>query len=184
MALRQHRLLMPTSRLREPEQETLVSIEILIDDNLSTLKEADALLGFLDPGCYGLVGPHLRHIVDHYTCLVAGVDRGLIDYDARERCRETELSVPRARRMLQAVSQALQSLRSQADAPIIVRLATDPEGPSTQSSSSLARELQFVQGHAVHHFALIRSVLNARGVQLPENFGKAPATLRHERASA
>ncbi|MEC9405895.1 MAG: hypothetical protein VX549_01320 [Pseudomonadota bacterium] len=161
-----------------------MSIEALIDDNLATLEEADALLGFLDPAHYSRVGPHLRHIVDHYNCLAHGVTQGLIDYDARERCRQTELSVARARQVLQAIRQALAELRRHPDVALTVRLATDPGGVSIESRSSLARELQFVQGHAVHHFALVRAVLDAIGVHLPESFGKAPATLRHERASA
>lgn len=161
-----------------------VSINALISDNLATLEEADALLGFLDPGHYALVGPHMRHIVDHYQCLVQGLEDGVIDYDARERCRETELSVPRARRVLQSLRQALERLLEGADPSLTVRLATDPGEPSMASRSSLGRELQFVQSHAVHHFALIRAALGNSGVQLPDGFGKAPATLRHERASA
>ena len=161
-----------------------VSINALINDNIATLREADALLGFLSAHHYGAVGPHLRHIVDHYRCLLTGLTCGQVDYDARERCRETELSVAKARRVISQLQGELRDIEADGDRPLPVRLATDAGGTSSVSQSSLARELQFVQGHAIHHFALIRSTLTALGSQLPDSFGKAPATLRHERASA
>ena len=36
-------------------------------------------------------------------------------------------------------------------------------------------------GHAIHHYALLRLVLKQRGLTLPENIGKAAATIRYER---
>ncbi|WP_348672506.1 hypothetical protein [uncultured Abyssibacter sp.] len=161
-----------------------MSINALINDNIATLREADALLGFLSASHYSLVGPHLRHIVDHYRCLLAGLPAGEVDYDARERCRETELSIAKARRVIGQLQAELEALSSGDDVSLTVRLATDADRPSIVSRSSLSRELQFVQGHAVHHFALIRHALDSLGTQLPDSFGKAPATLRHERASA
>ena len=34
---------------------------------------------------YAVIGPHLRHCVDHMQCLIRGVESGVVDYDARER---------------------------------------------------------------------------------------------------
>jgi hypothetical protein len=47
--------------------------------------------------------------------------------------------------------------------------------------STLARELVFLNSHAVHHFALLKPACIALGKRISQFFGKAPATVAHER---
>jgi hypothetical protein len=49
--------------------------------------------------------------------------------------------------------------------------------------STLGRELAFLASHAVHHFALLKAHCLQQGIPLGEDFGKAPATVAHARAS-
>jgi len=36
--------------------------------------------------CYGsTIGGHVRHNLDHFLCLQAGLHSGIVDYDARDR---------------------------------------------------------------------------------------------------
>ena len=49
--------------------------------------------------------------------------------------------------------------------------------------SSIGRELAFVASHTVHHFALLAAHCQQHGIPTPADFGKAPATVAHERAS-
>ena len=45
--------------------------------------------------------------------------------------------------------------------------------------SSLARELQFLTSHTIHHFAVIALILRAMDVEVDREFGVAPSTLRY-----
>jgi len=45
--------------------------------------------------------------------------------------------------------------------------------------SSMGRELQFLLGHTVHHSALIVMIIDGIGLSIPDGFGIAPSTLRH-----
>jgi hypothetical protein len=47
--------------------------------------------------------------------------------------------------------------------------------------SSGLRELEFLQSHAIHHYALIAQRLSAVGFAVPEDSGVAPSTLEHWR---
>lgn len=165
----------------------------LVDDNVSMLGDAVQLIEQLidraeGDGTVGYangVGPHLRHILDHFDNFLDGLASGLIDYDDRERCQQTELSPGFGLRRLRAVIQRLRGLHLDAlPATVRVRLCTDAGSPGEVTGSTPARELQFLQSHGVHHFALMRRILDERGIRTHDDFGKAPATVSAERASA
>ena len=44
--------------------------------------------------------------------------------------------------------------------------------------STGAREVLFVLSHVIHHWALIRYLLEAQGLEVPATFGFMPSTLR------
>ena len=141
--------------------------------------EGDGTVGYANG-----VGPHLRHILDHFDRFFTGLDTGLIDYDDRARCQQTELSPGFGQRRLRATIRQLRGLAlDQLPASIRVRLCTDASAAGEVTDSSPARELQFLQSHGVHHFALMRRILDERGIRTHEHFGKAPATVSAEQAS-
>ena len=173
--------------------ESPVNLDKLIEDNITMLEQAGGLIEQLvvraeGDGTVGYangVGPHLRHILDHFDSFFAGLESGLIDFDARARCQQTELSPGFGQRRLRATVQRLQALESSGlPASIRVQLSTDDKAASDTTPSSPARELQFLQSHGVHHFALMRRILDERGIRTHADFGKAPATLSAEKASA
>ena len=53
------------------------------------------------------------------------------------------------------------------------------QGAEATSRSTLHRELQFLVGHSVHHFALIALILRQEGFDPGREFGVAPSTLAH-----
>lgn len=154
----------------------------LIADNVATLQAAVDLVAGIDRADYAPIGAHLRHLLDHYDRLLTPVDGDTVDYDARERCQQTEQSPAVALRRLQVVIRQLQELAAVGDAPLRVVMTTDPDQPPAMAGSTRARELQFLQSHCVHHFALMRRALLDAGVAVDEHFGKAPATIGHERS--
>lgn len=132
------------------------------------------------------VGPHLRHVIEHYESWLGALGSEQIDYDRRARDAALERSPALARTRLQAIQKRLvQWPRLQLAAPLRVRAGIGMAGESIcLVDSSFGRELLFVTSHAVHHFALLQLHCRQHGISLGDDFGKAPATVAHERARA
>jgi hypothetical protein len=126
----------------------------------------------------------LRHVIEHYEALLLPNEPGVVDYDQRPRDRHlaTEPSVARTR---------LHDLRRRfaewtcpnLDAPLQVRGVGGLAGEFQFSfESSMGRELVFVASHAIHHYALLQPHCTRQGIPISAEFGRAPATVAHERA--
>jgi len=152
----------------------LQGIELLerIDDELYKSTERAV--------CSSAVGGHVRHIVDYYGLMLAGVPSGRIDYDLRDRDPMIESDRCTGIARLRSLVDELQSFDLTA-APSTVEVKVDlPEGEEpVWSRSSLDRELQFILSHTVHHFALIGTILRLNGCEPGEEFGVATSTLRY-----
>ena len=160
------------------------TIPVLLRENVEVLRQGLVLLDRLDDHQFGtgvpalkLAGPgaHVRHVIDFYRRLLEGLGEGDIDYDRRERDPriESERSVCRA--ALLDLQARLQSIE-RADRSVAVRCDQLPG-----ASSTLARELQGLVSHTVHHYALIAVAVRAHGVEPDEAFGVAPSTLAYWR---
>lgn len=163
----------------------------LIQMNRCWLHQALQVLEGIDDSTYAAspagvephrAGGHLRHILEFYECFFDGLRHGVIDYDARRRDPrvETSRAVARAR-----IHQLLAQLGALDDGNLGRRVWVKAEEPLAAGvlgnalASSVARELQVLSSHTVHHFALMAVPLRLLGVNLPADFGVAPSTLRH-----
>lgn len=163
----------------------------LVDSNLHTLNTAIKLLSDLPSDLYTKVhspcfesslGKHMRHIVDHYLCFKRDFHKGVIDYDQRNRDSQLETDKDYALSVCQEVRHFLSQLVLEGDAcdPLHVLMCNDIDMPAGEVTiSSLGRELQFLQGHSVHHFALMAVMLKLAGVEINQDFGVAPSTIVH-----
>ncbi len=150
-----------------------------VNDNLEALRQGLALLDRIDALTYPAVGPHVRHVLDHYAAFFAGFTGPTIDYDARQRNREIETERDAALVAIVDASGRLGDLdRGALEREIAVR-SNGGGGPEDLSRSTLRRELQFLLSHTVHHWALVRSILTRSGIEVAETFGVAPSTLRY-----
>ena len=125
---------------------------------------------------------HVRHIIEFYECFLAGLPAGRIDYDARRRDPLLEGSREEAIRRLRVLATRLESDPHLTRDRAILLAREDSQALHADElplTSSIGRELQFLSSHTVHHFALIAMTLRALGVQVEENFGVAPSTVRH-----
>jgi hypothetical protein len=161
--------------------------------NLHCLGQAVDLLARLPESAFArreaqhakTIGPHLRHVLDHYSSFLHGLPSFRVDYDAREReiRLETEISYATARLREILGGLALVDLEL-LEMPIEVRLesggAEEEEEP--WSRSTVRRELQFLLSHTIHHFALIAVLLERHGIAVGDDFGVAPSTLKHWRS--
>ncbi len=164
----------------------------MVSANQRCLRQALSMLDAVTDDQYALqrgnrsaVGAQYRHVLEHYQCLLEGLEHGRVDYDARRRDPTLERSRDRARTVTTTIIAQLAGLdRVPVDRPLAVQMQcdADPHGPSW-APSSMGRELQFLVSHSVHHFALIKLLLTDQSVRLDPEFGIAPSTLSHARTA-
>lgn len=162
-----------------------------IADNLALLDRALAFVDAIDDDGFRIPDPsldlaapgsHLRHVLDFVRCVVDGIRLGRIDYDLRPRDERIErdrsfarFEIGTQRRRLAALATLPPTRR------VMVRAeCEDADGP--WSESTFHRELLFLQSHTVHHFALIALHAKRLHLDVGDDFGVAPSTLRHRRA--
>jgi hypothetical protein len=161
--------------------------------NLRVLEQGRELVASLpdsafagEGGASKPVGPHFRHVLEHYSCFFDGFDRAeidaiaVIDYDsrARESALETDRGVAAAR-----IDQLIASLigldGAHLDRQARARLESGlGEDADQWSRTSVRRELHFLLSHTVHHYALIGLLLAQRGIDAGSEFGVAPSTIK------
>lgn len=161
----------------------------LVDYNAAILQQAqDVLQWYIDHAdgadfAYA-TGPHMRHVLEHYEEFLGGLEARVLDYDRRVRDRSVETSAGTARSRFTAVVQRLEALCNDAAWPeqVAVMLCGGLEGDERfMAMSTPARELLFLASHAIHHYALLKPMLNEAGCPVGADFGKAPGTIHHER---
>jgi uncharacterized damage-inducible protein DinB len=130
-------------------------------------------------------GGHLRHVIEHYTALLDGLEAGIVDYERRARDAQMEADATAAARALELIGVRLENLREADDRPLRVRAeTTGDEVPPVWCTSSLQRELEFLLSHTVHHYALVATIGRLQGHEPGAEFGMAPSTLKFRRAEA
>ena len=164
----------------------------MIRANQSCLGQALSLLDLLDDAQYASprgnwspVGAQLRHVIEHYQSFVAGLPARAIDYDARPRDAAVEASRNRAAAVLRELIVQLSTIEAlPLETPVQVKMECDPEAAAPNwAASSVGRELQFLVSHSIHHYALIKLLVAGDGIGLDADFGLAPSTLSHGRAT-
>jgi uncharacterized damage-inducible protein DinB len=128
------------------------------------------------------VGSQFRHVLDHYRAFTEGWASGRIDYDARQRNPTVEIDPAVAMAQAADLIQALERIHVE-DACRPVAIQMDPGGDQRLPDwrpSSIGRELQFLVSHTVHHYALIKLLLEDAGVPVSPDFGTAPSTLAYQ----
>ena len=139
----------------------------------------------LSPLFTSSAGAHIRHVIDHYLALISGLQSGKVDYDVRHRDTKVEQDPLLALEKLAQISSWLKSLAG-TDLTRVLTLSTEVsvrEQKVQLVPTSLARELVFTGSHAVHHYATIVQISQQQKIVLPSDFGIAPATATHLRAT-
>ncbi len=137
------------------------------------------------------VGPHVRHVIEHYQALLHALssDTACVDYDARNRDLRVQTDPTQTLSALGHLMEKMKSLAANEslnlETPLTTRLKAGSQGELELSvTTTLGRELLFLSSHSVHHYALLAQYCRAAGVELGHDFGKAPATVAFEMAHA
>lgn len=124
----------------------------------------------------GSVGGHIRHNLDLVNCVLNGIEERRVDYGRRKRDTRIEIDRSYAIEQIQFAIGRLSALISGIiSTPILVRSEIDED---TWLNSTVARELEFLHSHTIHHYALIAERLYAANINVDVEFGVAPSTLR------
>lgn len=126
------------------------------------------------------IGEHCRHIVEHYLCFLAGIPDERIDYDARQRDLRISSDLDFAKAEFERVCSELDEIGSE-NVSLSIKMAgtNGTEEGSPWSRSTIKRELQYLQAHTIHHYALISMIMRIQGIETDRELGIAPSTLRH-----
>jgi len=144
-----------------------------MDDALYTKSEKTA---FADGGA---IGAHFRHCLEFVNCFLTGIENGRVDYNRRGRKSLLESDREYAIAEFSRTIQSLENLSLPETANALLVKPEDSAGDEEYwCASSIERELEFLQSHTIHHFALIGFKMRAAGFRLPAEFGVAPSTLR------
>jgi len=164
-----------------PEVSILAANLALLEQGLELIETLPAPVYGGGPDIAKPVGPHFRHVFEHYSCFLDGLADRRIDYDARQREAEFETSGAAAVDRVGELIGGLMALEgADLDSPAEVRLECGIGTESDQwSRSTVRRELHFLLSHTVHHYALIGLLLERFGHPPGPEFGVAPSTLKH-----
>ena len=138
--------------------------------------------GSFTNGNRGSIGTHFRHCLDFASNFSQGLKIGKIDYSQRARNTEVETNREEAILHLSFIIQELQAVEiSDLEKPVMVKIEeiSGLMGKPEWACSSGWRELEFLQSHTIHHFALIAYKLQALGIEVEDEFGVAPSTLKY-----
>jgi len=134
----------------------------------------------------GTVGAHYRHVLEHFISILEGLASARINYDARKRDIKIETSITYARVVTEALIEDFRAISPhllERECSVIYTVAYG-DSEAEEVRSTIAREIMFSVGHAIHHFAIIKLLCAGAGVQLPYEFGVAPSTLKHAAMAA
>jgi uncharacterized damage-inducible protein DinB len=163
--------------------------QTLIDLNREYLRQGQRLILAVSDEVYtstdqrlytSCIGDHMRHVIEHYQRFLIGSQEGRVDYDARQRDSRISSDSNFAGSVIEQVIDGLNELPAE-DTVLTIRMAVSSDGQRDvpQTQSSLNRELQYLQAHTIHHYALIALILKTEGMDPPRDFGFAPSTLQH-----
>lgn len=160
--------------------------ERLLHFNCQVIDQALALVAALEvpdaPAYEQYIGPHLRHVIEHYEALLLREADGAVNYDRRPRDRAIECNSQLARARLIALKRHLTGWSDDAlEQPLNVRGQIGLAGEfDVVTRSSIGRELVFLAGHATHHYALLQVYCEQHGICTDRNLGRAPSTVAND----
>ena len=162
----------------------------LLQTNVEALKEGATLLAAISaeqytqgykPAFHSTIGAHFRHVLEHYRCFLGQLPTTQFCYDDRERDQLLECDFDYAKQTIGELSQALSSL---SDDVLNQSCHLLDQQASKPVSSSVHRELLFLQSHTMHHYAIIGAMARALGSKPESDFGVAIATRTHQKQAS
>ena len=163
-----------------------------IEGCLVSLERCHEFVESIDPAIFatptphhGTIGAHLRHCIEYYRCFFSEAERGVLEYDARDRDPILETDLERSKDALIDLIARLRDLpRTELDRPVRLRQVLAPGAAPEAIESSVKRELMSLSDHTIHHLAILTQIAEVHGDHGADpDLGVAYSTEAH-RASA
>lgn len=130
------------------------------------------------------VGQHTRHILEFYTCLINGLETGIVNYDHRKRDNRIETDKFFA---IQKIKETISFMKDfQKNPALSLIISYDYSAlDNVEIKTSFQRELAYNIEHTIHHLAIMKPTIVERCayIILPEYFGIASSTVRYTRSN-
>jgi len=128
------------------------------------------------------IGQHLRHIMEFFVCLHDGYEKGLINYDKRERDIMLETNRSCAINLIHALREEVTRKDPMQQLRMEVCYSLSESVLPIMVATTYERELIYNIEHTVHHMALIKIGVKAfaENIELPSGFGVAVSTIKHQ----
>ena len=129
------------------------------------------------------IAKHIRHILELYVQLIAGIEQKEINYDKRERNLLIEHNRTYTLDFITELSERIKTIQYIDDVLYLNTLINQDE---ILVKSSIERELTYNIEHAIHHMAIIQIACRHYFdyIQLDKNFGVAYATIQYQNTCA
>lgn len=182
---------MESSNLVKKDISSSVSDQLLLNGCLHCMQQCEDLVSSLAADQYAhshegssSIGSHVRHILDRFQSLFAGLSDLRVDYDARKRDKAIESNTDSAHFAIASVLRRLRELDlgKLTKQTLLVRETVYHLGDPVEISSNVERELMGLVTHSIHHLAIISMLAKQCGHPMVESFGKAPSTIVYERS--
>lgn len=126
------------------------------------------------------IGEHTRHIIELFQCLVNGYNKGIVNYDNRERNKRIQIEIDYA---IECIAIIISSINNVDKSLVLATLHNNPTADSI--ATNYYRELLYNIEHCIHHQAIIKiglMVLNK--TNLDDNLGVAKSTIQYKQQCA
>ena len=128
------------------------------------------------------IGKHVRHVIELFQSLQNGYEDGIVNYDSRKR----DIRIENEKQLALSLLNEIRADLNKKDKDLSLETSYDEDsGEVVFIKTNYNREIVYNLEHAIHHMALIRIGINeVSSVELPENFGVAPSTIRYRQECA
>ncbi len=169
-----------------------MTLNVLKQSTINILQQVADLVQQIDDNHYSeqldllsknTIAKHVRHILELYVQLIAGLPQNEINYDKRERNLLLEHNKNYTIDFINDLKTAILNLETEQE---ILPLRTFIQNEELVVNTTLERELVYNIEHAIHHMAIMQIACNHcfKYVILDKNFGVAYATVQYNNTCA
>jgi hypothetical protein len=169
-----------------------MTLNVLKQNTINILQQVANLVKQIDDNHYSeqldllsknTIAKHVRHILELYVQLIAGLPQNEINYEKRERNLLLEHNRNYTINFINDLKTSILSLETNLET---VQLRTLIQNDELLVKTSLERELVYNLEHTIHHMAIMQIACNHcfKYIVLEKNFGVAYATVQYNNTCA
>jgi uncharacterized damage-inducible protein DinB len=127
------------------------------------------------------IGGHVRHIVEFYSCLLKGIETGIVNYDKRPRSKVIENDTAFTVQVLSDMIMRINHKKNDQELQLVMDLSVT--NSISNINTTFYRELAYNIEHAIHHMAIIKIATQIAypSISIDRDFGVAYSTLNYQK---